>query len=121
MSNAPARPRTVAAVFDLRQQPSFQVLSNMVGDENVLQYVQRGKPFLVVVVEPKVGETARLAFENEAELLEFYQSTLRLNATLEEKRRVQFVLRDLTPEVETLLRKATADLAREHGGSPTPA
>jgi hypothetical protein len=120
MSNAP-RPRTVAAVFDLRQQASFQVLSNMVGDENVLQYVQRGKPFLVVVVEPKVGETSRLAFADEDGLRDFYLSTLRLNVTLEEKRRIQFVLRDLTPEVENLLRKATADLAQELGDTPVPA
>jgi hypothetical protein len=117
MSNAPTQARTVAAVFDLRQEPSFQTLFNMVGEEQVLKYVQRGKPFLVIVIEPKVGETSRLAFENESGLLDFYLSTLRLNVTLEPKRRIQFVLRDLTPEVEALLRKATADLAQELDGA----
>ena len=119
MSNATTQPRTVAAVFDLRQEPSFQALFNMVGEEQVLQYVQRGKPFLVVVIEPKVGETSRLAFENDSELLDFYRSTLRLNVTLEPKKRIQFVLRDLTPELEAMLREATADLARELDGAAT--
>jgi hypothetical protein len=117
MSTVPTQPRTVAAVFDLRQEPSFQALFNMVGEEAVLKYVQRGKPFLVIVVEPKVGETSRLAFENDSELLDFYLSTLRLNVTLEPKKRIQFVLRDLTPEVEAMLREATAELAQELDGA----
>lgn len=115
MSNAPTAPRSVAAVFDLRQEASFQALYNMVGEDDVLKYVQRGKPFVVVVVEPKVGESARLAFEDESGLLEFYLSALRLNVTLEPKRRLQFVLRDLTVEFEARLRQATADLAQELG------
>jgi hypothetical protein len=36
---------------------------------------------------------------------------------LEQRRRVQFVLRDLAPELEAALRQATQDLALELAGS----
>jgi hypothetical protein len=113
MSDASPERGRIAAVFDLTQPASCDALAKVVGVENLPQFVERGKPFVVLVVEQPAGETVRLAFEGETELLNFYLSTLRINAKLEPALRVRFVLRDLAPAFEQTVRQATRDLAVE--------
>ena len=116
MGNATAGGRTIAAVFDLRRTESVAALRSTVGDANIRQFIDPAKPLVVLVVEAQGAEPSRLAFESEAKFLTFYLSTLRVNATLEPMRRVQFVLRDVSPAFEHTVREATKDLAREFGG-----
>jgi hypothetical protein len=120
LNDGPATRGTVAAVFDLTRPASLEALRRVVGEENVAQFGRPGKPLVVLVVEGaregEEGELARLAFDGGAELLKFYLSTLRANTKLAQGRRVQFVLRDLAPELEETLRQATRDLALELQG-----
>jgi hypothetical protein len=121
MSNDPAKRGTVAAVFDLTRPASLEALRRVVGEENVAQFGRPGKPLVVLVVEGQNegqdGELARLAFDGDEQLLKFYLSTLRANTKLAQKLRVQFVFRDLAPQLEDTLRRATRDLALELQGS----
>jgi hypothetical protein len=121
MSNDPAKRGTVAAVFDLTRPASLDALRRVVGEENVAQFGRPGKPLVVLVVEGQNegqhGELARLAFDGDEQLLKFYLSTLRANTKLEQKLRVQFIFRDLAPQLEDTLRQATRDLAVELQGS----
>jgi hypothetical protein len=120
LNNGPATRGTIAAVFDLTRPASVEALRRVVGEENVAQFGRPGKPLVVLVVEGQQagegGELARLAFQGGDELLKFYLSTLRANTKLVQQRRVQFVLRDLAPELEETLRQATRDLALELQG-----
>jgi hypothetical protein len=92
-------------------------LRKVVGIENVPQFEAPNQPFVVLVVGGPDGEPARLAFEDEDQLLGFYLATLRTNTKLEPQRRVQFVLRDLAPTLEDTVREATQGLAREFTGT----
>ena len=113
MSNvSPIRGR-IAAVFDLNQPASCDALAKMVGVENLPNVIERGKSFVVLIVDAPEGDTVRLAFAGETEFLSFYVSTLRINAKLEPQRRIQFVLRDLAQQFEETLRQATRRLALE--------
>ena len=105
--------RTIAAVFDLRRPASREVLSKVVGSENVPQFDAMKQPIVVLAIEAPNGKPSRLGFADEAGFLDFYLTTLRTNAQLEPQRRVQFVLRDLAPTFEDTLRQATQELARE--------
>jgi hypothetical protein len=120
LNDGPATRGTIAAVFDLTRPASVEALRRVVGEENVAQFGRPGKPLVVLVVEGQQegqdGELARLAFDGGDELLKFYLSTLRANTQLAQQRRVQFVLRDLAPELEETLRQATRDLALELQG-----
>lgn len=120
MNKGPAARGTIAAVFDLTQPASLEALRRVVGEENVAQFGRPGKPLVVLVVEGQQegqdAELTRLAFEGEDDLLKFYLSTLRANTKLAQRQRVQFVLRDLAPELEETLRQATRDLALELQG-----
>jgi hypothetical protein len=100
----------------LGQPASLQALRKVVGTDDTSQFEEPGKPFVVLVLYHPDGEFARIAFENESQLLAYYLITLRANAMLEPRRRVQFVLRDLAPDFEDALRQATQDLARELAG-----
>jgi hypothetical protein len=124
LNDGPATRGSIAAVFDLTRPASLEALRRVVGEENVGQFGRPGKPLVVLVVEGQQegqqegehGELARLAFEGADELLKFYLSTLRANTKLAQRQRVQFVLRDLAPELEETLRQATRDLAVELQG-----
>ena len=107
----------LAAVFDLNQPASMQALRKVVGVENAAQYVQPGRPFVVLMLHRPDGEFERIAFEGESQLREYYLATLRINATIEPWRRVRFVLRDLAPDFEDSLRRATQDLAAALAGT----
>jgi hypothetical protein len=109
--------RTIAAVFDLRLSASREALRKVIGMENVPQFEASNQPLVVLIIEAPHGKLARLAFEDEARLLEFYRTTLRANTKLEPQDRVQFVLRDVAPTLEDSVRQATQVLAREFGGS----
>jgi hypothetical protein len=111
----------IAAVFDLRQPASLEAMRKVAGAEKATQFEQPGKPLVVLVLYRPDVNFARIAFENESQLLAYYLITLRGNAMLEPRRRVQFVLRDLAPDLENALRQATQELARELGGSAGPA
>ncbi len=113
MTNAGPAQGPIAAVFDLTVPASQEALRKVVGEENVAQFVEPGKPFVVLVYDRGDGEFARLAFEGEAQLRDFYLATLRTNVKLAPGRRVQFVLRDLDPRFEADLRQATSALALE--------
>jgi len=115
MSKARQHEGPVAAVFDLNQPASCVALADVVGVENLPRIIERAKPFVVLILEGPEGESAHLAFEDESQFLHFYLSTLRVNATLEQRRRIQFVLRDLAPAFEETLRQATRDLAQVTG------
>jgi hypothetical protein len=106
-------PGRIAAVFDLGRPESREVLRKVVGSENVAQFNAPGKPLVVLVVDNLDGETARLAFDGEPQLIEFYRATLKANVRLEPQRRVQFVLRDLAPSLVDALREAGQSLALE--------
>lgn len=116
MTSASPGQRPVAAVFDLRRPASIEALRRVVGPENVKQFEDPAKPFVVLVINGPGGEAERLAFVGETQLREFYLATLRINVKLAQERRVQFVLRDLAPEFEDDLRRATQDLALEIAG-----
>jgi hypothetical protein len=116
MSTASPKRGRIAAVFDLNQPASRDALAKVVGIENVPNVIEQGKSFVVLVVEAPQGESVRLAFDGETEFLNFYLSTLKINAKLEQPLRVQFVLRDLAPAFEETLRQATRDLAAEIAG-----
>jgi hypothetical protein len=106
-------PGRIAAVFDFARPESREVLRKVVGSENVAQFNTPGKPLVVLVVDNLEGESARLAFEGEPQLIEFYRATLRANTQLEPPQRVQFVLRDLAPSLVDALRAAGQSLALE--------
>jgi hypothetical protein len=120
MSQPTPPPRPVAAVFDYRLPESLHTLRKAVGESNLRRFAVPGKPFVVIVTGAPGGD-ARLAFEDEAQLLKFYLSTLRINVTLEPQRRVQFLLRDLAPAFVDTVREATAQLARELDVAAGPA
>jgi hypothetical protein len=109
--------RTIAAVFDLRRAASREVLSKVVGSENVPQFDAMNQPIVVLAIEGPDGKPSRLGFADEAGFLGFYLATLRTNAQLEPQQRVQFVLRDLAPAFEDAVRRATQELARESAGT----
>jgi len=116
MSNVSPAQGPIAAVFDLSLPASHEALRKVVGVENVGQFVEPGKPFVVLVYDRSDGEYSRLAFAGETQLRDFYLATLRTNAKLAPGRRVQFVLRDLAPHFEAALRQATSELALELAG-----
>jgi hypothetical protein len=116
MSSANPIRGPIAAVFDLRQPASREALDKVVGTEKAAQFEAPGKPFVVLRLEHPNGDFARIAFEDESQLLAYYLINLRANAMLEQRRRVQFVLRDLAPDFEDTLRRVTQDLARELAG-----
>jgi hypothetical protein len=111
----------IAAVFDLRQPASLEAMRKVAGAETARQFEEPGKPIVVLVLHRPDANFARIAFENESQLLAYYLITLRANAMLEPRRRVQFVLRDLAPDFESAVRQATQDLARELGVPAGPA
>ncbi len=116
MTTASPGQRPVAAVFDLRRPASIEALRKVMGPENVKQFEDPAKPFVVLVLNGPGGEAERLAFAGETQLREFYLATLRINVKLAPERRIQFVLRDLAPAFEDDLRQATQDLALEFRG-----
>ncbi len=117
MTTAPTRPQRIAAVFDLRRPASRRALIKVVGAASALQFDSPGKPFVILVIEGPDAEASRLAFESEEQILDFYRSTLRINTKLERAKRVQFVLRDVSPEFEETIRQATEELTRELAAS----
>jgi hypothetical protein len=116
MSIEAAGQRTIAAVFDLRLPASREALRKVVGLENVPQFEASNRPLVVLIVEAPHGKLARLAFEDEDRLLEFYLATLRANTKLDPQDQVQFMLRDVAPALEDSVRQATQELAREFAG-----
>jgi hypothetical protein len=121
MNTGPATRGAIAAVFDLTRPASLEALRRVGGEDNVAQFGRPGKPLVALVAEGQHegqhGELARLAFSGGDGLLKRYLPILRANTKLAQQRRVQFVLRDLAPELDGTLRQATRDLALALQGS----
>ena len=120
MSDPKPLPAAIASLFDLRRASSRQDLLQFVGAENLPQFETSGKPFVVVIVEGPSGGRARLEFDDEPQVVEFYRTNLKSNMHRDPKEHTAVIPRHIAPDLLRALHQVARDLALENtptGGS----